>query len=162
MPLLTIFIFIRKNENISAQSYQLITFLMEIVILLFLYNMKILCILLFYLFIVNQLLLIFDFSFWQKMGTDLRSQLCDKPENYINDPTIELQWAEKAFKKAGIHTNLIFTSDTKQLKLCKEQDQILERFRKDFPSIDVSNVRELLIIVICLVESGGPQRRSYS
>ncbi|KAF1581791.1 UNVERIFIED_CONTAM: Protein PBDC1, partial [Eudyptes robustus] len=47
---------------------------------------------------------------------------------------------EKAFKKAEIHTNLLLSSDTKHLKLCKEQDQIYEQFRKDFPNLDVKAV----------------------
>ncbi|CAD5207170.1 unnamed protein product [Bursaphelenchus okinawaensis] len=72
--------------------------------------------------------------------TDLRTQLCDTPENYINDPIVEIQWAEKAFKKAEVHTNLLLSSDTKHLKLCKEQDIIHEAFRKDFPELKVTNL----------------------
>lgn len=71
---------------------------------------------------------------------DLRKQLCDDPENYINDPSVELQWAMMAAQKAQVHTNLILTSDTRVMKLCREQDLISQRFREAFPELSVKEV----------------------
>jgi hypothetical protein len=73
-------------------------------------------------------------------GTDLRTQLCDDPSNYVNDPSIELQWAMLATQKAQIHTNLLLSSDTKQMKLCREQDSIIAKFRESFPELAVKEV----------------------
>jgi hypothetical protein len=71
---------------------------------------------------------------------DLRKQLCDDAENYVNDPMIEIQWAEMAAQKAQVHTNLILTSNTKVIKMCREQDLIIKHFRETFPDLSVREV----------------------
>lgn len=86
---------------------------------------------------------------------DLTTQLCDKAEKYENNPDVELQWLMQvqldlvlitlysylqATQKAQIHTNLLLTSDTKALKLCREQDTIISRFREAFPDLPVKEV----------------------
>lgn len=72
---------------------------------------------------------------------DLRKEFCDDPENYVNAPGVEIKWAATATQRAQIHTNLVLTSNTKDMKLCREQDQIIARFRKEFPDMEVREVR---------------------
>ncbi|KAI6182593.1 Protein PBDC1 [Aphelenchoides bicaudatus] len=71
---------------------------------------------------------------------DLRTQLCDAPEKYENNPEVEIQWMMQATQKAQIHTNLLLTSDTKALKLCREQDVIIGKFRETFPDLQVKEI----------------------
>lgn len=71
---------------------------------------------------------------------DLTKQLCDVPENYINDSGVELQWAMMAAQKARVHTSLLLTSNTKVVKLCREQDLIIQRFRETFPDLAIKEV----------------------
>lgn len=94
------------------------------------------------------------------MSSDLRTELCDSGDTYINDPLVELQWAEKASRKAEIHTSLLLSSDTRKLKLCREQDVIYQRFRADFPGLDVKNVRKVVHFTLpCLDHRAGLERR---
>jgi hypothetical protein len=46
----------------------------------------------------------------------------------------------QATQKAQVHTNLLLTSNTKALKLCREQDTIISKFREAFPDLPVKEV----------------------
>ncbi|KAI6178391.1 Vacuolar protein sorting-associated protein 51-like protein [Aphelenchoides besseyi] len=71
---------------------------------------------------------------------DLRTQLCDSGDKYINDPSVEIQWAISSTNKAKIHTNLLLNSNTRQLKLCKDDDRIAELFRSTFPDLQIKEI----------------------
>ena len=72
---------------------------------------------------------------------DLTTQLCPSAADaYINDPAVELQWAMAAAQKAKIHTELLLSSNTSELKLCKDDDDIISAFRELFPRFDVKQV----------------------
>uniref|UniRef100_A0A0N5BKU5 Polysacc_synt_4 domain-containing protein n=1 Tax=Strongyloides papillosus TaxID=174720 RepID=A0A0N5BKU5_STREA len=73
---------------------------------------------------------------------DLVTQLTAPPEDYINDPSIELAWAMKASERASIHQNLLLSCDTKTLKLNKNQDDIYKSFREIFPDLNIEMVTE--------------------
>eukprot|EP00736_Rhodelphis_marinus_P003280 Rmarinus@m.25895 len=55
---------------------------------------------------------------------------------------LEAQWAVRAFKHADTYWSLISRFDASKLKLTKMDDEIYERFRKDFPDLDVGVVIE--------------------
>ncbi|KAI6241206.1 Protein PBDC1 [Aphelenchoides fujianensis] len=71
---------------------------------------------------------------------DLRTQLCDSAEKYENDPNVEMQWAMEATRKAKIHTQLLLNSDSRLLKLCKDDDRIASDFRAAFPDLAVQEI----------------------
>ncbi|KAH7728438.1 putative polysaccharide biosynthesis protein [Aphelenchoides avenae] len=74
---------------------------------------------------------------------DLATQLHDDPNNYINDPNVEIAWAMKAAERASVHMNLIMATDTRALKLTKHQEEMHKQFREAFPSMDVEEVTEI-------------------
>ncbi|KAK2143158.1 hypothetical protein LSH36_872g01060 [Paralvinella palmiformis] len=63
-------------------------------------------------------------------------------ENYVNDESVELQWALKAFHHAETYFNLISAVDPMFLKLTRVDDVIYQTFREDFPDLDVRIVND--------------------
>jgi len=60
-----------------------------------------------------------------------------------NNPDVEKQWAIKAFKQAEIYLKLINTvKETSKLKLTKIDDEIYNKFRSQFPSLNVAQINE--------------------
>merc|ERR1712004_532461 len=59
-----------------------------------------------------------------------------------NDASIEVKWAEKAFKQAEVHFNLMTSLRPSMLKLTKHDDEIYKEFRRDFPDFDVVKINE--------------------
>ena len=73
---------------------------------------------------------------------DLRNDLCpSSADSYVNDTGVELQWAMAATQKAKIHTELLLSTNTSELKLCRNDEQIHQEFRQTFPNLAVTNVR---------------------
>eukprot|EP00047_Mylnosiga_fluctuans_P003033 m.227102 g.227102 ORF g.227102 m.227102 type:complete len:166 (+) comp11533_c0_seq1:3-500(+) len=68
--------------------------------------------------------------------------LSGNAEDYVNDATIEMAWAEKAFNHAEVYFKLISQIDSRNLKLTRFDDQIHEHFLKEFPNLDVAKLRE--------------------
>ena len=66
-------------------------------------------------------------------------------EEYINSPSIELQWAEAAFDYSQVHFDLIRSVDPKLLSLLPEAEEIYQSFRELFPDLKVLNK----ILVFC-------------
>lgn len=93
---------------------------------------------------------------------DLATQLHDDPNNYINDPNVEIAWAMKAAERASVHMNLIMATDTRALKLTKHQEEMHKQFREAFPSMDVEKVSCSTVncdIVRYLGDGGRAERR---
>ncbi|CAF0835248.1 unnamed protein product [Rotaria sp. Silwood1] len=63
-------------------------------------------------------------------------------EDYGNDPTLEQQWAMKAFQHAETYFNLLCAVDPKQLRLSRHDDQIYSRFRELFPDFKIDVLDE--------------------
>ncbi|KAI0213936.1 Protein PBDC1 [Lamellibrachia satsuma] len=63
-------------------------------------------------------------------------------ENLGNDPNIEMHWAMKAYQHAETYFSLITSVDTRELRLTKIDNELYEKFRKEFPDMDVSVINE--------------------
>ena len=55
---------------------------------------------------------------------------------------LSLEWAEKAFKQAEVHYNLMTSLRPSMLKLTKHDDEIYKEFRRDFPDFDIEKINE--------------------
>ncbi|TKR92787.1 hypothetical protein L596_007367 [Steinernema carpocapsae] len=75
-------------------------------------------------------------------AADIAGQINDDPSNYINDPTIEFAWVNKAVERANIHMNLLLKCDTTKLTLHNRQREIYDKFREAFPGMNIENVGE--------------------
>lgn len=75
----------------------------------------------------------------QEVGATLSSA---KAEDYGNKSDVELHWAMKAMDHATVHYNLISSVDASRLKLTQIDDIIYASFRKEFPDLDVRNIKE--------------------
>ncbi|XP_067879092.1 protein PBDC1 [Heterodontus francisci] len=66
-------------------------------------------------------------------------------DDYGNDQNLEMMWAMKAYEHAEIYFNLICSVDPRFLKLTREDDQIYEKFRKQFRDmkVDILDPNEL-------------------
>uniref|UniRef100_A0A8D8BKX8 Protein PBDC1 n=1 Tax=Culex pipiens TaxID=7175 RepID=A0A8D8BKX8_CULPI len=66
-----------------------------------------------------------------------------RPANeFVNDGMVEELWAMKAVEHAEIHFNLLCSVDPRQLHLTPYDNEIYEEFRRNFPDLDVSVVKE--------------------
>ncbi|CAG0886656.1 unnamed protein product [Cyprideis torosa] len=63
-------------------------------------------------------------------------------EEYVNNPDIERRWATVAFDYSQIHLNLLQSVDSKLLHLVPDEDKIYEAFRRTFPKLKVSKIKE--------------------
>lgn len=63
-------------------------------------------------------------------------------DEFVNDGMVEELWAMKAVEHAEIHFNLLCSVDPKHLHLTPYDNEIYEEFRKQFPDLDVSVVKE--------------------
>ncbi|XP_033118615.1 protein PBDC1-like [Anneissia japonica] len=84
------------------------------------------------------------YLFFQGAGGALAVQnaLSQPADKYVNDSSLEMQWAMKAFKHAEVYYNLISSVDSRSLKLTKHDDEILEHFKKDFPDFNIQKFDE--------------------
>merc|ERR1739844_610803 len=65
-------------------------------------------------------------------------------EIYGNDERIEALWAIKAMEHAEVYFNILCSVDPKEIKrLSQNDDEIYEKFRKDFPDLNVANLEEM-------------------
>ncbi|ODM86724.1 Protein PBDC1 [Orchesella cincta] len=76
---------------------------------------------------------------------DAASYLTRPAEEYVNDANVEAMWAVKVAEDSEIHYNLLCSADPKLLKLCKYDDWIYSKFRKQFAKfkIDIVDVDSL-------------------
>ncbi|XP_039435970.1 protein PBDC1 [Culex pipiens pallens] len=63
-------------------------------------------------------------------------------DEFVNDGMVEELWAMKAVEHAEIHFNLLCSVDPRQLHLTPYDNEIYEEFRRNFPDLDVSVVKE--------------------
>lgn len=63
-------------------------------------------------------------------------------DEFVNDGMVEELWAMKAVEHAEVHFNLLCSVDPRQLHLTPYDNEIYEEFRKQFPDLDVSVVKE--------------------
>uniref|UniRef100_A0A1Q3F7L8 Polysaccharide biosynthesis domain-containing protein n=1 Tax=Culex tarsalis TaxID=7177 RepID=A0A1Q3F7L8_CULTA len=63
-------------------------------------------------------------------------------DEFVNDGMVEELWAMKAVEHAEIHFNLLCSVDPRQLHLTPYDNEIYEEFRRQFPDLDVSVVKE--------------------
>ncbi|CAJ0586394.1 unnamed protein product, partial [Mesorhabditis spiculigera] len=61
---------------------------------------------------------------------------------YVNDVSIELAWAAKAYERAGVHMNLLMSCKTDGLRLHREHDEVYQAFRAGWPDLDVQAITE--------------------
>ncbi|GAB0099690.1 protein PBDC1 [Sergentomyia squamirostris] len=66
-----------------------------------------------------------------------------RPANeFDNDHSLELLWAEKAYEHAEVYFNMLCSVDPRFLNLTPYDDIIYRTFREHFPDFDVSSVNE--------------------
>ncbi|CAD5113148.1 DgyrCDS2339 [Dimorphilus gyrociliatus] len=66
-----------------------------------------------------------------------------KAEDYVNDSSLEMHWALKAYQHAETYQNLLeAVGDTKSLKLTKIDEHLYANFEKEFPDFELSIVEE--------------------
>ncbi|KAL0269972.1 UNVERIFIED_CONTAM: hypothetical protein PYX00_007535 [Menopon gallinae] len=63
-------------------------------------------------------------------------------EEFGNDPTLELLWAEKAYQHAEVYFNLLCSVDPLLLRLTPADDEIYQLFRQEFPDMKVAVINE--------------------
>lgn len=63
-------------------------------------------------------------------------------DEFVNDGMVEELWAMKAVEHAEVHFNLLCSVDPRQLHLTPYDNEIYEEFRRQFPDLDVSVVKE--------------------
>ncbi|XP_062522991.1 protein PBDC1-like [Corticium candelabrum] len=78
-------------------------------------------------------------------AASLPGGLCDDASKYVNDTSLEMQWAMKSWHYSEIHFKLISTVDPSTLQLTRLDDLIYRQFRKKFKrmKIDIINEGEL-------------------
>ncbi|KAI9032295.1 putative polysaccharide biosynthesis protein [Hyaloraphidium curvatum] len=64
------------------------------------------------------------------------------PETVENNPDIERQWAEKAFRHAETYMKLLSSLPAAKLKLTPLDDDIYTNFRTTFPDLNVAVLDE--------------------
>ncbi|BFZ01775.1 hypothetical protein BsWGS_04814 [Bradybaena similaris] len=65
-----------------------------------------------------------------------------RPDDLGNTADVELSWAMKAMDHATVHYNLISSVDASNLRLTQIDDQIYQRFREEFPDLNIRDLRE--------------------
>lgn len=66
-----------------------------------------------------------------------------KAEDYVNDSSVEMHWAMKAYQHAETYENLLkAVSDSTSLKLTRIDDDLYLNFKKEFPDLDVRVIEE--------------------
>ncbi|CAH8527899.1 unnamed protein product [Heterobilharzia americana] len=64
-------------------------------------------------------------------------------EKYVNDPNIEIQWAERCFHHAEAYFRLLCSApDLSQLRLTAVDDIIFEEFMKEFSDLHLGVISE--------------------
>ncbi|XP_064631247.1 protein PBDC1-like [Lineus longissimus] len=64
-------------------------------------------------------------------------------EDYGNNESLELVWAEKTFKHAEVYFNLLCAvQDPKFMRLTASDDAIYNKFREEFKDFEVGNIVE--------------------
>lgn len=64
--------------------------------------------------------------------------------DYGNDERIEALWAIKAMEHAEVYFNILCSVDPKQIpRLSQHDNEIYEKFRKDFPNMNVAKLHEM-------------------
>ncbi|CAH8848655.1 unnamed protein product [Trichobilharzia szidati] len=67
-------------------------------------------------------------------------------EKYVNDPIIEMQWAEKCFRHSEAYFQLLCSApNLSQLRLTAIDDVIFEEFMKTFSDLNLSIISEDLL-----------------
>ncbi|GFV53949.1 protein PBDC1 [Trichonephila clavipes] len=66
-------------------------------------------------------------------------------DSYMNNPELEIAWAQKAVEHMEIHFNLIISVPPEQLRLTPRDDEIYNAFIKEFPDfkLDVLDMESL-------------------
>ena len=65
-------------------------------------------------------------------------------EIYGNDSRVEALWAIKAMEHAEVYFNILCSVDPKMIpRLSLNDDEIYEKFRKDFPDMNVAALEEM-------------------
>jgi len=63
---------------------------------------------------------------------------------YGNDERIEALWAIKAMEHAEVYFNILCSVDPKQIpRLSQNDNEIYDKFRKDFPNMNVAKLNEM-------------------
>ena len=63
-------------------------------------------------------------------------------DEFVNDPALEGLWAMKAVDHMKIHFNLIRSIDPTILKLTPKDDVIYQKFREQFPNLELATLTE--------------------
>lgn len=68
--------------------------------------------------------------------------LSGRAEDYVNDPTLEMAWAEMAFRHSETYFKLLTAIECTKLRLTPRDDEILEHFHRAFPKLHVDKLDE--------------------
>lgn len=68
--------------------------------------------------------------------------LTGRAEDYINDSSLELAWAEMAFRHSETYFKLISAIDASKLRLTRRDDELYEHFHRTFPKLHIAKLDE--------------------
>ncbi|XP_021352283.1 protein PBDC1-like [Mizuhopecten yessoensis] len=74
--------------------------------------------------------------------TSAASALSTDASKYVNDASLEMQWAMKAYHHAETYFNLLCSVDSSLLKLTNKDDEIYKNFRQAFPNMAIDVLKE--------------------